>query len=188
MQIISGVASGLPLEVPAGISVRPTPDRARKALFDSVGEWQGLTVYDLFAGSGAMGLEAASRGANCVRFVEENSRHCKFLRSNVERVRQRGVSAEMKVITASVTANAHWQDVPPNVVFADPPYAISGQAYMTLMSRPGFIRWMDSGILIWELPSEQHSCSEFMEFEIPYERSFRKYGNISYMFIRMGNR
>ena len=63
MNIISGIARGVKLEVPKGLEVRPTAARARKSLFDSVRVFKNLTIVDLFSGVGALGLEAASRGA-----------------------------------------------------------------------------------------------------------------------------
>ena len=183
MQIIAGIAAGTPLDVPQGESVRPTPDRTRKALFDSLGDWQDKIVYDLFAGSGAMGLEAASRSAAFVRFVEQDSRHARFLQSNIDRVAARGVAADMKLLCTDALKCGRWQEKKPDLVFADPPYAISAHAYQTLLTHREFLAWMDNAVVIWELPAEQHPCAAFMELEIPFSRSFRKYGNISFMVI-----
>ena len=70
MNIISGKARRILLTVPKGMAVRPTSVRARKALFDSLGDFSGANVVDLFSGSGSLGLEAASRGAAKVVMVE----------------------------------------------------------------------------------------------------------------------
>ena len=73
MEITAGTALGLKLgDLPDGHEVRPTSVRARRAFFDSIGSIAGKTFADLFAGSGCMGLEAASRGASTVIFAEEN--------------------------------------------------------------------------------------------------------------------
>ena len=71
MNVISGIAKGIVLETPKGLSVRPTAARAKKSLFDSYRNWTGKTVVDLFAGTGAFGIEAASRGAANVYFIEK---------------------------------------------------------------------------------------------------------------------
>ena len=71
MNIISGIARGIVIEAPKGLSVRPTSARAKKSLFDSYRDWTGKTVVDLYAGTGAFGLEAASRGAVNIFFVEK---------------------------------------------------------------------------------------------------------------------
>ena len=74
MRIIAGIARGMSLAVPRGGHVRPTSDRVRGAVFSSLGDRVvGATVLDLFAGTGALGLEAASRGANAVMFAESAS-------------------------------------------------------------------------------------------------------------------
>ena len=85
MQIIAGCARGMELETPPGLGVRPTAVRARKALFDSLGEWRGRRVLDLFAGSGALGLEAASRGAALLVAVEQENLHFRVLTRNFDR-------------------------------------------------------------------------------------------------------
>ena len=81
MKIIAGEFKGLTLKMPKGI--RPTSDKVREALFDILGSWViGTSVLDLFAGSGALGLEAISRGAKQIAFVDNNPRHIKVIREN----------------------------------------------------------------------------------------------------------
>ncbi len=76
MRIIGGTAAGLILKAPKGFAVRPTPDRVKLAVFNSLGERVvGAQVLDLFAGTGAMGLECLSRGAKRGVCVEKNPRH-----------------------------------------------------------------------------------------------------------------
>ena len=70
MRVIAGASKGRPLKAPPGRDTRPTADRVREALFSILGDVAGLRVLDLFAGSGALGLEALSRGAAAVTFVE----------------------------------------------------------------------------------------------------------------------
>ncbi len=87
LRIIGGEFRGRKLKVPAGKDVRPTSDRVREALFNllsSMLSWEELTVIDLYAGSGALGLEALSRGAKNAIFVEASRKHMKILLQNVE--------------------------------------------------------------------------------------------------------
>lgn len=125
-RIIGGRAKGRRLQTPAGDMTRPTSDRVREALFSAiesaVGSLSGLRFLDLYAGSGAVGLEAWSRGAGAVTLVEQDRRTAALVRANAVEL---GCPAE--VITASVPAvlrrgpSARY-----DVVFLDPPYALDG--------------------------------------------------------------
>ncbi|MED6339062.1 MAG: RsmD family RNA methyltransferase, partial [SAR324 cluster bacterium] len=87
LRIIGGEYRGRKLKVPTGKDLRPTSDRVREALFNllsSMLSWEELTVIDLYAGSGALGLEALSRGAKKAIFVESSRKHMKILIQNVE--------------------------------------------------------------------------------------------------------
>jgi 16S rRNA (guanine966-N2)-methyltransferase len=85
VRIIGGIAGGRLLATPKGLTVRPTPDLVRQAVFNSLGPvLEGAAVLDLFSGTGALGLECLSRGAGRVLSVELSSRHARFIRQNVE--------------------------------------------------------------------------------------------------------
>jgi len=87
MRIIGGSAGGRLLRVPKGFDVRPTPDLVKQALFNSLGERViGARVLELFAGSGALGLECLSRGAGEVTSVEKANRHARFIEENLQAV------------------------------------------------------------------------------------------------------
>jgi 16S rRNA (guanine966-N2)-methyltransferase len=121
-RVIAGVAGGRRLRVPPS-GVRPTGDRAREGLFNSLAtllDLEGATVLDLYAGSGALGLEALSRGAGEVVFVENAPRVLPVLRANLEAVGLPGG----RVVPGSVRAVV--AGPPParfDLVLADPPYA-----------------------------------------------------------------
>ena len=83
MEILGGTAKGMSLKVPEGREVRPTSVRSRRALFDMLGDLAGRRFCDLFAGSGAVGIEAASRGASHVLLVEKAPAALAAVRSNV---------------------------------------------------------------------------------------------------------
>jgi 16S rRNA (guanine966-N2)-methyltransferase len=121
-RLISGVAGGRRLRVPPA-GVRPTGDRAREGLFNSLStllDLEGATVLDLYAGSGALGLEALSRGAAQVVFVESGSRVLPVLRANLAAVGLPGG----RVVAGSVpTVVAGRPPARFDLVLADPPYA-----------------------------------------------------------------
>ena len=124
-RIISGTAGGRRLATPSGPTTRPTTDRVREALFSSIESWcgslQGLRFLDLYSGSGAVGLEAWSRGAGVVTLVESDRGTARLVADNA---RTLGFP-KADVIRASV---AHVLTRPPaapyDVVFSDPPYPL----------------------------------------------------------------
>ncbi len=127
-RIVAGMAGGRRLSVPAGRGTRPTADRAREGLFATVltlrGPLEGARVLDLYAGSGAVGLEALSRGASDVLLVESDPRAARVIRGNIEAVRLPGARLLADRVER-VLARGPGDDPPRDVVFADPPYAAS---------------------------------------------------------------
>jgi 16S rRNA (guanine966-N2)-methyltransferase len=126
MRITGGVLGGRPVTIPKG-DIRPTSERIREALFSSVAEAvPGARVLDLFAGSGMLGLEALSRGALVVWWVEKSDRTVKMLRQSV-RTMSRGIRAETRVVRADVggflsTVGESEKVVGFDLILADPPY------------------------------------------------------------------
>ena len=122
MRIIAGDWRGRKLVAPLGDLTRPTADRTRETLFNMlasrVGSFDGLSVVDLFAGSGALGLEALSRGAASCLFVEQDARAVEAIRKNIETLdaRARSVVQQGSVLSLSPAKAAH------DVIFLDPPY------------------------------------------------------------------
>ena len=120
MRIIAGRWRGRPLSAPAGAATRPTADRAREALFSMltsrVGSFDELVVADLFAGTGALGLEALSRGAVRATFVEADRGALDALRANAARL-----GADVRVLAQRVEALGASQDRH-HLAFLDPPY------------------------------------------------------------------
>ncbi len=129
MRIIAGVAKGRTLSSVAG-ATRPTSDRAREGLFSSLlsdyGDFLGLNVLDLFSGSGAIGLEALSRGASVVHAVEKNESACKTISRNSDLVTKSAVAGVFHLYAMSV---ARFLENPPlvkyDIVYIDPPYDFS---------------------------------------------------------------
>lgn len=128
-RIVAGAAGGRRLSVPPGNRTRPTSDRVREALFSSLtatfgggpGGLGGLRVLDLYAGSGALGLEALSRGAEHCLLVESDARAAAVIRANVKAVGLPGAVVVASPVERVLTAPP---DAPYDVVLADPPYAM----------------------------------------------------------------
>lgn len=125
-RVIAGAAGGRRLAVPPGNGTRPTSDRAREGLFSTwealLGTLQGIRVADLYAGSGAVGLEALSRGAAHALLVEADNRAARTVRENVRNLRLPG--AEVRTGKAEQLVTGPPPSEPYDVVFLDPPYAV----------------------------------------------------------------
>jgi 16S rRNA (guanine966-N2)-methyltransferase len=122
MRVIAGVAGGRRLRVPKGTDVRPTADRVREALFSSLADQvPGAVALDLYAGAGSLGIEALSRGADRVVFVEQARAALDALRANLETT---GLGSAAVVAPTTVERFCADPDHGPfDLVFADPPYA-----------------------------------------------------------------
>lgn len=142
-RIIGGSARGRRLKAPTGERTRPTSDRVREALFSSLdaelGSIAGLRFLDLYAGSGAVGLEARSRGADAVTLVEHDRRTTMLIRDNL---RTLGFSQVEVVAGAVARVLAGSPSAPYDVVFLDPPYDLSADdvlADLTALRRHGWL-------------------------------------------------
>ncbi|MFE1172722.1 16S rRNA (guanine(966)-N(2))-methyltransferase RsmD [Streptomyces sp. NPDC058773] len=126
-RVIAGTAGGRRLAVPPGNGTRPTSDRAREGMFSTWealdGPLTGARVLDLYGGSGAVGLEALSRGAAHALLVESDARAVRTIRDNVRTVGLPG--AEVRAGKAEQTAAAPAPGAPYDVVFLDPPYVVT---------------------------------------------------------------
>lgn len=136
-RIIAGQAGSLPLDVPDA-GTRPTSDRVREALFSALEAADAIRdarVLDLYAGSGALGLEAISRGAASADLVEKAPRAAAVARKNAERVsRAVGVAASARVHRASVDAFLRAATGPFDLVLIDPPYDLTDDALTTTLA------------------------------------------------------
>lgn len=128
-RVISGVAGGRRLAAPPGRTTRPTSDRAREGLFATVGSLlgslDGLRVLDLYAGSGAVGLEAASRGAAHVLLVESVPSAVRAIRRNAREIALPAVEVSTERVERLL---ARQPEETYDLVFADPPYALADSA------------------------------------------------------------
>lgn len=127
MRIIAGRFRGQKIRAPAGSATRPTTDRVREAVFSILGDLSGLSVVDCYSGSGAIGLEAISRGASRAVLIESGKAALGVIRGNAARL---GVSEEISVVAASVPASRRALErlAPFDVVIADPPWPIADRS------------------------------------------------------------
>jgi len=135
-RIIAGAAGGIRLDVPAS-GTRPTSDRVRESLFgalDSAGALEGARVLDLYAGSGALGLEAFSRGAAAVELVERDAGAARVARANAARVAAATGRPAARVHRAEVASFLRSASGPYDLVLADPPYAIADDELAATLS------------------------------------------------------
>lgn len=150
-RIIAGQAGGRRLAVPAGRSTRPTSDRTREGLFAAVladlGTLDGAAVLDLYAGSGAVGLEALSRGATDVLLIESDPAAAKIISRNISTVGLPGVQLLRDRAERALRrgpAGARRRDL----VFADPPYAVADAELRQMLELLAGQDWLEPGALV----------------------------------------
>jgi 16S rRNA (guanine(966)-N(2))-methyltransferase RsmD len=132
MRIIAGSYRSRPLEAPQGLATRPTSDRLRETLFNVLApRIRGAAFLDLYAGSGAVGIEALSRGAASVEFVERAPTALKVLRANLGRL---GLTTGFRINSSSVKTALQRMNPPAkfDLVFLDPPYDAAAEYESTL--------------------------------------------------------
>jgi 16S rRNA (guanine966-N2)-methyltransferase len=154
-RIIGGEAGGRRLRTPSGAGTRPTSDRVREALFSAVdsalGSLHGLRFLDLYAGSGAVGLEARSRGAGVVTLVEQDRRTAAVIRDNVAALGLRGVEVVVSSVARVVERPSR---TPYDVVFLDPPYAVPGDEVDAVLRALAGGDWLTpDALVVVERPS-----------------------------------
>jgi 16S rRNA (guanine966-N2)-methyltransferase len=198
--VIAGEAGGRRLAVPDGRDTRPTSDRAREGLFATVasivGPLAGKRVLDLYAGSGAVGLEALSRGAEHVLLVEHGTRATRVIRENIETIGLPGavVIADRveRVLTrgpagpgalAGPGAPAGPEDPGSgryDVVFADPPYALADAVVSRMLSLLAGQGWLAPGALVIVERATRSGPARWPDGFVP-DRA-RKYGEATFWY------
>ena len=171
MRIIAGEWRGRTIAAPPGDATRPTSDRTRETLFNMLasrlGTFEGLSVVDLFAGSGALGLEALSRGAESCLFVEQDGAAVKAIRNNIEKL---GAARQSIVQTGSVFSLGPAK-LPHDLILLDPPYGSgAGSVALDRLARLG---WIGSGSWI-ALETGRNEAIGLTQFETVAERTIGK--------------
>jgi 16S rRNA (guanine966-N2)-methyltransferase len=140
MRVVAGEARGRRLHAPPGRTIRPTSDRVREAVFNTLGSLggvEGATVADLFAGTGALGVEALSRGAEAVTFVDSDRTAVATIRANLEATGLEGGTAVQADVLRWLPGKG-----PFDLVFADPPYAFAAW--------PDLLQVLNAGLAVLE--------------------------------------
>ena len=169
MRIIAGQWRGRTIVAPKGDATRPTADRAREALFSMlvsrVRSFEGLAVADLFAGSGALGLEALSRGAASCLFVEQDKPALDALRANIAKL---GATADVRAQSVMALGPAA---APLDVIMMDPPYGTgAGVVALDRLARLGWV-----GPATWvSIESQRGEAVELDGFEVDADKIYGK--------------
>ena len=187
--MIAGEAGGRRLAVPDGRDTRPTSDRAREGLFASivsmVGSLAGARVLDLYAGSGAVGLEALSRGAEHVLLVESGARAGRVIRANIEAIGLPGaemVADRVERVLARGPAPSAAGSGRYDIVFADPPYALPGEEVSRMLEDLTGRAWLaPEALVIVERATRSGPLSWPAGFEP--DRA-RRYGEATFWYAR----
>ena len=165
MRIIAGARKGHTIQAPPGRGTRPTSDRVRENVFNILGPVDGATVLDLYAGSGAMGLEALSRGASHAVFVERDPDAVQAIEKNLDKLRLRATVLRQDAVAVLAAEKRKY-----DLVFVDPPY----EMYTDL--EPKLARYLpsvltDDGVVVVETDAR-------VQPSLPLEeRTSRRYGS-----------
>lgn len=182
-RIIGGAAGGRRLRTPTGERTRPTSDRVREAMFSAIdsalGSLNGLRFLDLYAGSGAVGLEARSRGAGVVTLVEQDRRTASVLRENVRALSLPGVEVTVGAVARTL---AQPPRAPYDVVFLDPPYALAAPDLLADLRALVDHGWLAHGALVVVERSSRDPALRWPDGLVG-ERS-RKYGETTLWYGR----
>jgi 16S rRNA (guanine966-N2)-methyltransferase len=182
MRIIGGEVKGRILSFPSRSKERPTSDFLRETLFNLLGSLQGKIFLDLFAGSGSVGLEAASRGAQEVYLIEKNKNLIEVIKNNIQTC---SLEQKCRVIGADVTVGLRdlfKKKYEVDVVFADPPYN-RNLAGTTLKSLNKYRILREGGVVVIQ-HSTKENCSELLDENI-YQIKQKKYGENILTFFKM---
>ena len=150
-RIISGLAGGRKIGTPPGSGTRPTSDRVREALFSRLEHLDVLhraRVLDLYAGSGALGLEAASRGAASVILVESDWAAVAVIRKNIAELALAGVSVRAEPVERALLAGPGPQEGPCDLVLADPPYNVTEQDLCDVLTLLVTHQWLSQDAFV----------------------------------------
>ncbi len=138
MRVSGGIGRGRRLKAPSGAAIRPTSDKVKQALFNILGEKAAGSVFlDLFAGAGGIGIEALSRGAERVVFVDASRSSLDVIKQNIG---QMGFGNKAQVAASKAEAFLKKPSGPYDIVFLDPPYAEELQPLLELVARSGVLK------------------------------------------------
>lgn len=182
MRIISGIARGTKLYTLEGINTRPTLDRVKEPLFNILNfRLQDATVLDLFAGSGALGLESISRGAKQVIFCEKNRTAANIVEKNIEKTRFQEKSLLIKSDFEKALKQIASDGIKVDIVFLDPPYKTDFIA-KSLKQIIDLKILNEDAVVVIETDEPERIQKEIEKLTINIF-DVRKYGRVSLMFL-----
>lgn len=188
LKIISGLARGIVLATSPDRSMRPTSGRAREALFSSLQSVAGKRFADIFAGSGAIGLEAASRGAAAVTLLESDPQHIRSIEQNIAKLQKAGVSAPLTAVKRKAIAAALIALGRHDIWFFDPPYAESAQFLKDLLQSDDLLKLWQGALLIWEMPDTTEARAPFENITALNEKlscRIKNLGGVDFLFCQV---
>ncbi|NLC77432.1 MAG: 16S rRNA (guanine(966)-N(2))-methyltransferase RsmD [Clostridia bacterium] len=180
MRIIAGKAKGLRLKAPKGYATRPTADRVKEAMFNVIqGRETGALVLDLFAGTGALGLEALSRGAGKAVFVETNPVTRQVLAANIAKA---GMAAQATVVKMDALSFLRsYEGGAFDLIFMDPPYDYDNEISVQVLDAIAEKQLLSpGGLIIWERSNRNPSFQPVSGFKLVKEKH---YGDTVLLFI-----
>jgi 16S rRNA (guanine966-N2)-methyltransferase len=172
MRIVAGSRKGAKIFAPKGIDTRPTGDRVREAVFNLVGPVDGASVLDLYAGSGAMGLEALSRGAESAVFVESDRDACRAIKRNLDKLALAGAEIACRDALAYLASRpSRPKGGRFDLILVDPPYdVVESVAVRLALYLPGILA--ENGLVVLE--SSSRAEPELPPLDL---RTSRRYGS-----------
>lgn len=186
MRIIGGRARGIKLEAGNQEAVRPTTDRIKETLFNIIGDVEETVVVDFFSGSGALGLEALSRGASKVYLVEKDARTCKVIKANLAKVeKSMGENGNAVILNCDYRQALSRIYETPDIILADPPYADNCILADKFLNDKSVAEWADEQTIL--------ALEHLTHFEIPQNVSWKQFrrkdfGVCAYTFWEMEER
>lgn len=174
MRVIAGTARRTPLQTVDGLSTRPTTDRIKETLFNMLSFSVADTSFlDLFAGSGAIGIEALSRGAADACFAENNPKACRCIDENLKRTKLDGKAQLLRTDVCDAIRRLHGRGRQFHIIFMDPPYHadIESEVLQTLMKYPVFAE--NTRIIIEALSEKDFSFVRPLGYDIVKEKYYK---------------
>ncbi len=181
MRVIAGTARSLPLKTVRGSGTRPTTDRIKETLFNIIApEIPGCRFLDLFSGTGAIGIEALSRGAACAAFVEQDRNALQIIRQNLNFTH---LTEHARVIAGDVIRTVVSMDGEKSfdVIFMDPPYENGLEKKVLEALRDNTIAGKDSLIIVEAAVETDFSYADELGFEITKDKN---YGSNRHVFLK----
>lgn len=170
MRVIAGKAKGLPLQAVPGSETRPISDRVKEALFNILGgQVAGARVLDLFAGTGSVGIEALSRGADHATFVEKHPKAVAVIRANLNRTR---LQAGARIVQADVFRFLARPPEPFDLIYVAPPQyqSLWLKTLLALDANPG---WLEpGGLVVVQIFPKEHQSTELATLHLAEQRRY----------------